>query len=125
MKTHREEAGFEDTEEKTERNHDLPGLDKSEEDHDNAPENADSGQERTRADLAQNNGSRWLQEDVCEEEHQHDDRVALADQFEIDGHSGNGRDALLLSALRSLSLSLSRMCWGVRGLFCPSTIRNT
>ena len=84
-----EETSLEDTKNETKWDHLSPGLQEAEGDHSDTPKDANCGQEDSWSNFSENDGGRWLQEDVGDEEHQDDRRVAEADQFEINTHTSD------------------------------------
>lgn len=65
----------------THADHLLPVCQEAEADHRRAPEECDRREENTRPEFAEDDGRRWLQENVGREEDERNNRVAIPDQF--------------------------------------------
>ena len=78
-----EETGFKDTKNDTQRNHLVPLQYEGKAHVADTPENRDRGEENSWADFAQDDGCRWLQDNVGQEEDEGDDGISIADQIEI------------------------------------------
>ena len=67
----------------------MPLLDETEADHNSSPDDDNRRQEDTRTKLAENDGGRGLQGDVCDEEQQDDDAVTLAGELKVGAHTSD------------------------------------
>jgi len=81
------ETSLKDTKQKTKRNESVPLFNKTETNHDCSPDDDDCWQEDTGTKLAKHDGCRGLQSNVCDEEQQDDDAVALASELEVGTHT--------------------------------------
>jgi len=83
------ETSLEDTQDKTKRKQCVPLLHKSEANHDRSPDNNNGRQENAGTKLAEDNGGRRLQSNVCNEEQEHNETVSFAGELQINTHTSN------------------------------------
>ena len=73
--TYREETSLKQAQNHTTRRQRSPVLRETHANHNSAPRNTQSREENARADLARENGGRRLENDVCDEEDEGNDRL--------------------------------------------------
>ncbi len=93
----REEASLKHTQYQSERDEIDPFSHKPEADHGDAPEEGDGWEENERSNFSQDHGSRWLQQNVGDEEEEDDDRVSVSDKDEVDTHTSDNRNTSICS----------------------------
>ena len=73
--TYREEASLKQTQNHTTRCQSGPVVCETHSDHDGAPRDTQASEENARADLASEDGGGRLENDICDEEDEGDDRL--------------------------------------------------
>jgi hypothetical protein len=84
-----EEARLKDTQDQSEADHLSPGLREAKANFHNSPEECNSGEEVSGANLAAENGGRWLTHDIGDEEDEGNGRVAETNEVQVPSHAGD------------------------------------
>lgn len=86
------EASLEYTQEQSKVDQVSPVLNKAEANHSDTPDERYAWQENPRSNFSENDSGWWLQQHICYEENQDDDRISFADKDKINAHTSDDSD---------------------------------